>query len=484
MVLNTAQRLVNKLWRFCDVLRDDGLSYPDYVEQLTYLLFLKMAQERRDDFFALVVPDDMGWNSLVSKRGAELHFQYARILKSLAKRPGMLGLIFRGAENKIKDPRKLQKLVVDLIDRDWWSALDVDVKGEAYEGLLHKTSEDSKSGAGQYFTPRALIDAIVTVVRPQLGETICDPACGTGGFLISSHKFILSRNRELKSKDQKFLQLHTCRGMELVDSVARLAAMNLMLHGIGPSSSKGPDPIEVRDSLGSIPKRAFDVVLTNPPFGRKSAISITLDREGALDSTNIRPDFVAPSNNKQVNFIQHVISLLKPGGRAAVIVPDNVLFESGAAETVRRYLLNHCDLHTILRLPTGIFYAQGVKASVLFFDRVPPARSAVDVWTYDLRSQRKHSLRNNPLSPEDLADFVESYTTDRHDRGRHRNGRAKRWNSLSRRELLSTSSARLDLEWKAKTPAIGRLSAKELGTQIEHDLREALKSIRIVTRWL
>ena len=484
MTLTTSQKLVNKLWRFCDVLRDDGLSYPDYVEQLTYLLFLKMAQERRDDMFALVVPDDIGWGSLVNKRGTELHLQYGRILKQLAQKSGMLGLVFRRAENKIKDPRKLQKLVVDLIDRDWWSSFDIDIKGEAYEGLLHKTSEDSKSGAGQYFTPRPLIDAIVRVVQPRLGETVCDPACGTGGFLISSHKFILSAGRRLKSKDHKFLKLRAYRGVELVDSVARLAAMNLLLHGIGTNVETDRTPIEIRDSLSSAPNEQFDVVLTNPPFGRKSAISIKLEGDQRSESANSRSDFIAASNNKQVNFIQHVVSLLKPGGRAAVIVPDNVLFESGAAETVRRFLLTNCNLHTILRLPTGIFYAQGVKASVLFFDRVSPPADANDVWTYDLRSHKKYSLRNNPLTSDDLTEFVSSCISAQQKRGSSRNGVAERWYPLNRSRLLAAPSARLDFECKAKTTIHGNLSARQLGTQIESDLREALKSIQFVTRRL
>jgi len=379
--------LVHRLWSYCNVLRDDGLSYGDYLEQLTYLLFLKMADELTKPPFdrPSFIPDELDWQSLLARDGDELEAHYIHVLRELGQTPGMLGVVFRKAQNRVQDPAKLRRLIVDLIDREKWMTLDVDVKGDAYEGLLERNAEDLKSGAGQYFTPRALIRGIVEVMRPEPGTTICDPACGTGGFLLAADEWIANNTRFLDPEQRDHLRFHALKGWEIVDNTARLCVMNLLLHGIGAEDA--PSPIVVDDALKADPSERFDMVLTNPPFGRKSSMTFVnaageAERE---DLVVVRDDFWASSSNKQLNFLQHVKTLLKPNGRAAIVVPDNVLFEGGAGETVRGKLLHECDVHTLLRLPTGIFYAQGVKANVLFFDRKPASETpwTKELWIYD-----------------------------------------------------------------------------------------------------
>ena len=399
------------MWSYCNVLRDDGVSYGDYVEQLTYLLFLKMADEYSRPPFnkAAGVPAGLDWHSLVSKDGSELDAHYRRILEMLGKERGMLGVIFRKAMSRIQDPAKLKRLI-ELINSETWVGLDVDVKGEIYEGLLQKNAEDTKSGAGQYFTPRALIRAVVEVMRPQPASTVYDPACGTGGFLLIAYEQ-MTRNPHLDKDQKEFLRFKTLSGKDIVDSVARLCAMNLYLHGIGGEES----PIEVGDSLISDPGQRFDIVLTNPPFGKRSSVTISNENGGAKEAlTYEREDFWATTSNKQLNFVQHIKTLLKINGRAAIVVPDNVLFEGGAGETIRRRLLEECDVHTLLRLPTGIFYAQGVKANVLFFERKPAREKPWTdrLWIYDLRTNKHFTLKTNPLRCEDLVDFVDSYNPE------------------------------------------------------------------------
>jgi type I restriction enzyme M protein len=363
----TSNGIVQKLWNYCNILRDDGLSYGDYIEQLTFLLFLKMADERQGLFpnQPTLIPKALDWKSLERLDGDDLDQHYRHILVELGKKPGLLGTIFRKAQNKIQDPAKLKRLVSDLIGREQWTTLGVDVKGDAYEGLLEKNAADVKGGAGQYFTPRALIQAIVEVMHPEPGQRIHDPACGTGGFLLAVHDYI-SGHYTLDKDDKRFLKEKALSGTEIVDGAARLCAMNLFLHGTG-----GEDSIAVNDALIGKGARDFDMVLTNPPFGKKSSITVIGEDgdEQRETLTIVRDDFWATTSNKQLNFVQHVRSLLKIDGHAAMVVPDNVLFEGGAGETIRRRLLHDCDVHTLLRLPTGIFYAQGVKANVLFFDR-------------------------------------------------------------------------------------------------------------------
>ncbi|MBU2573615.1 MAG: type I restriction-modification system subunit M, partial [Elusimicrobia bacterium] len=394
---NEASSIVQRLWNYCNVLRDDGVSYGDYVEQLTYLLFLKMDAENAQLPAALrktsLIPKDFNWSTLVAKDGDALEIQYRHTLENLAKQKGMLGVIFRKAQNKIQDPAKLKRLIM-LINDETWIGLDIDIKGEIYEGLLQKNAEDTKSGAGQYFTPRALIQTMVQVIRPEPKQTICDPASGTGGFFLAAHDYI-SKNHKLNKEQKEFLKYETFKGWEIVDNTARLCVMNLYLHGVGGADS----PVVVNDALVSDPGDRFDLVLTNPPFGKKSSVTIVND-EGKADKESLiyeRQDFAATTSNKQMNFLQHIKTLLKIGGKAAVVVPDNVLFEGGAGETIRRKFLAECDVHTLLRLPTGVFYAQGVKANVLFFDKKEAREKpwTDKLWVYDFRTNIHFTLKTN-----------------------------------------------------------------------------------------
>jgi len=356
----------------------------------------------------------------------------------------MLGLIFRKAQNKIQDPAKLRRLIVDLIDKEQWTSLSADVKGDAYEGLLQKNAEDVKGGAGQYFTPRALIAAMVEVVAPQPGETICDPACGTGGFLLAAHDY-LAKHHELDRAQKKKLKAGTFYGIELVDSVTRLCAMNLLLHGIGGESEEDL-PVTTKDALAA-KHGEYEVVLANPPFGKKSSVTIVNEAgESSKESLVInRDDFWASTSNKQLNFLQHIFTILKQHGRAAVVLPDNVLFEGGAGETIRRKLLKQADVHTLLRLPTGIFYAQGVKANVLFFDRKPAQEKpwTQKLWIYDLRTNQHFTLKENVLKRSDLDDFVKCY----HPKNRHERKETERFKAFGYDELTKRDKANLDIFW-------------------------------------
>jgi type I restriction enzyme M protein len=438
-------QLVQKLWNYCNILRDDGLSYGDYVEQLTFLLFLKMADEQSQAPFnkPSPIPKEFDWQSLLKRDGDELETHYRHVLESLGKEKGMLGVIFRKAQNKIQDPAKLRRLIVDLIDKEQWSSLSADVKGDAYEGLLQKNAEDVKGGAGQYFTPRPLIAAIVDVMRPVPKMTICDPACGTGGFLLAAYNYLSDPKHYQLDREQKMkLASGTLYGIELVDGVARLCCMNMLLHGI---SADGADevPIEVRDAFGSQGGRNYEMVMTNPPFGKKSSVTIVNEKgEAEKESLTIhRDDFWASTSNKQLNFLQHVFTILKQHGRAAIVVPDNVLFEGGAGETVRRELLKQADVHALLRLPTGIFYAQGVKANVLFFDRKPAQEKAwtEKLWIYDLRTN-KHFTQ---LKRSDLDDFVVCY----HPENRHERIESERFKCFTYDELVKRDKVNLDIFW-------------------------------------
>ncbi len=483
--MNT-QQIVAKLWNYCNVLRDDGLSYGDYVEQLTYLLFLKMAHERTQKPWdeKAVIPSGYDWPSLLSKDGDALEVHYRHVLEALGKKPGMLGVIFRKAQNKIQDPAKLRRLIVDLIDREQWITLDADVKGDAYEGLLEKNAQDTKGGAGQYFTPRPLIRAIVECIQPKPGETIFDPACGTGGFLLAAHDYV-SHHGSNDVALRKHLRLQALRGVEIVDSVARLCAMNLLLHGVGPTkANEGSPPVSVDDSLRNAPVSHYEVILTNPPFGKKSSIRV-INEDGDEDRealTVVRDDFWTSTSNKQLNFVQHVKSALTINGRAAVVVPDNVLFEGGAGETIRRKLLAECDVHTLLRLPTGIFYAQGVKANVLFFQRKEASNKpwTKKLWIYDLRTNIHFTLKTNPLQRSDLDDFVACYKPGNLAQRKSTWSASKpegRWRSYTYDELVARDKASLDVFW-LKDEALEEsrnLPAPEvIAAEIVEDLRAAL----------
>jgi type I restriction enzyme M protein len=485
--VNGSSQIVQKLWNYCSVLRDDGLSYGDYVEQLTYLLFLKMAHEQTLPPWSKpsFIPGGYDWAALDSRDGDDLETHYRHTLEHLGKQDGMLGIIFRKAQNKIQDPAKLKRLISDLIDNETWTSLDADVKGDAYEGLLEKNAQDVKGGAGQYFTPRPLIQAVVEAMRPAPGETICDPACGTGGFLLAAHDYIVRSNATLDKDEKKHLKLSALHGIELVDGVARLCAMNLLLHGIGPSANEGAPPIKVDDSLRADPGTRFEMVLTNPPFGKKSSVMV-VNEEGEQERealTVVRDDFWASTSNKQLNFVQHVKTLLKINGRAAVVVPDNVLFEGGAGETVRRKLLHECDVHTLLRLPTGIFYAQGVKANVLFFDRKPASETpwTKDLWIYDLRTNKHFTLKTNPLKRTDLDEFVACFHPEnRHERKRTWSEEAPegRWRSYPYEELAKRDKCSLDIFWlrdESLEDSENLPPPDVIAAEIVEDLRAALE---------
>ena len=473
--MSDAKAIVDKLWNYCNILRDDGLSYGDYVEQLTYLLFLKMADEQRQFGFDPIVPHGYDWSSLLGLTGEKLEAHYIAILNRLGRGDDMLGVVFRKAQNRIQDPAKLQRLIKDLIGNETWMALDADVKGDAYEGLLEKNAADTRSGAGQYFTPRALISAMVDVMQPGPDMRICDPACGTGGFFLAAFDHILRHHPNLDRDQKRHLRAGLFTGWEIVDNTARLCAMNMLLHGI--ESPDSDSPVHVDDALRADPGERFDMVLTNPPFGKKSSVQI-VSSEGKAERqslTVVRDDFWASTSNKQLNFVQHVKTLLKVGGRAAVVVPDNVLFEGGAGETIRRRLLHECDVHTLLRLPTGIFYAQGVKANVLFFDRKPGSATpwTRDLWIYDLRTNRHFTLKTRTLTRGDLDDFVECYQPAQPSRREE----SERFRRFSYDELLAHDKASLDIFWLRdesledtdNLPAPGVIAA-----EIVEDLQAAL----------
>lgn len=442
---NISSTIVQKLWNYCNVLRDDGVSYSDYVEQLTYLLFLKMVDEQAQlpPPFAKpsTIPKEYDWQTLRLKDGDALEIQYRHTLENLGKEKGLLGVIFRKSQNKIQDPAKLKRLI-DLIDPETWIGLDIDVKGEIYEGLLQKNAEDTKNGAGQYFTPRPLIKALVEVMRPQPGQRICDPACGTGGFFLIAHDY-LNKHYQLDKGQKRFLRHQTFKGYDVADGVVRLCAMNLHLHGISGDES----PVEAKDSLMADLGERFELILTNPPFGKKSSITVFND-DGKADKEKIvyrRDDFWATTSNKQLNFIQHVKTLLKIQGKAAVVVPDNVLFEGGAGETIRKKLLHECDVHTLLRLPTGIFYAQGVKANVLFFDRKPasPDPWTKKLWIYDFRTNQHFTLKTNPLRAENLQDFIQCF----HAENPQNRQETELFKAFTYEELIQRDKVNLDIFW-------------------------------------
>jgi type I restriction enzyme M protein len=417
--------VVQKLWGFCNTLRHDGINYGDYIEQLTYLLFLKLADEE-----ALPVPEGHGWSPLRDKAGTDLLDHYVATLKKLGEQKGILGDIFAGSLSKFREPVNLKKLI-SLIDETDWAALDVDVKGQAYEGLLQKYAAEQK-GAGQYFTSREAIRSVVRCVLPEVFRpragidfTIHDPACGTAGFLIGAYEWLMGRTREgadLRREERERLQRRTFSGGEIVLETRRLALMNLYLHEIEAEIYYG-------DSLAEGPhtSRQYDCVLTNPPFGTK----------GAGEVPN-RGDFTVTTSNKQLNFLQHVMGVLKPGGRAAMVLPDNVLFEDHAGRDVRRNLMKDCQLHTILRLPVGTFtpYSPGVKANILFFRKGLPTE---EVWVHDLRTNVEKITKRRSLTADDFKGFKACYRA----RPRTETERFRRFT----REDIAKRDDNLDIFW-------------------------------------
>ena len=481
--MTTSSAIGQKLWNYCNVLRDAGLSYGDYLEQLTYLIFLKMMHERSQPPYTFLpgyepppIPDGCDWPSLLSRDGAELEKHYRRTLETLGGQPGTLGVIFGKAQNRIQEPAMLTRLIKDLIDSENWLSLSADVKGDAYESLLERNAQDVKTGAGQYFTPRPLIQAIVDVMRPEPDTTICDPACGTGGFLLATHDYVMNHNPSMDQGQKDHLKNGALHGWEIVDGAARLGAMNLYLRGVGGDRTN----IVVDDSLRTPPGVNFDVVLTNPPFGKKSTLTF-VNTEGESERQSLvvdRPDFWATTSNKQLNFLQHVRSLLKMHGRAAIVVPDNVLFEGGAGETVRRHLLHECDVHTLLRLPTGIFYAQGVKANVLFFDRKPASETpwTPDLWIYDLRTNRRFTLKANPLTRAHLDDFVASYNPE----NRRERRETERFQRFGYEGLLKRDKVNLDIFWlrdESMEDSANLPPPDRIADEIVEDLRAALEQL-------
>jgi type I restriction enzyme M protein len=433
--------LISRVWNYAHVLRRQGVPFGDYIEQITYLLFLKMDEEREELLGERSsIPDKYRWHCLRGLDGDGLESRYRHALEELGKQKGLIGQIFRGAQNKVSDPAKLKRLV-SLIDGQEWLPLGVDVKGVIYEGLLERNAQEVKSGAGQYFTPRPLIQAMVDVMRPEIGMTVCDPACGTGGFLLAAFDYM--RRQSDDKALQKKLRTETFAGYDIVPDVVRLAAMNMYLHGIGETES----PIVELDALATDPGRRWDMVLTNPPFGRQGSFAIT-DEEGRItrerDSYE-RDDFIASTSNNQLNFLQHIMTILGPHGRAAVVMPDNVLFEAGAGEKIRRRLLERFDLHTMVRLPTGIFYSQGVKANVLFFDKKLPGGEpwTKTLWIYDFRTNQRFTLKQNPLQREYLDDFVACFRAGE----RQKRQQSERFRPFAYGELVKRDRLNLDIFW-------------------------------------
>jgi len=468
-MISTSPAIVQKVWKYAHVLKDDGLAFMDYTEQITYLLFLKMAGEQ-EQVGSAKIPSRYSWAALKNiNDDAKRLDRYHQGLRKLSKLPGLIGLIFTKPQSKINDPAKL-RLLIRMMDSENWSRLDVDVKGEVYEGLLARNADDVRGGAGQYFTPRPVIRAIVEVMRPTPMMRISDPACGTGGFLLAAFEYL--KRRATSGKEADHIRTRALQGVELVPNVARLCAMNLFLHGIGTEPTL--PSVRIGDSL-EMKAESVDMVLTNPPFGKKSSFTI-VGENGKTQTDKLsyeRPDFWATTSNKQLNFVQHVHSMLKEDGRAAMVVPDNVLFEGGAGEKVRRLLLQRCEVHTILRLPTGIWYSPGVKANVLFFDKKPANKNPAtkEVWIYNLRSNRKYSVKQNPIRPDDLTDFVRCYHAD----DRERRKETENFRSFKYSQIIARDRANLDIHWSQEVMGGAKdASPQALVREIVEHLKEAM----------
>ena len=449
-------QISSKIWGLAWILMDDGVSTADYLEQLTFLLFLKMAYEKTKApyFEESSIPQEYNWDTLQKLDGDDLEVQYRHTLEKLAKAEWMLGLIFRKSQNKISNPAKLKRIIQE-IDKIEWNILWVDVKWEIYESLLAKVGEDTKSWAGQYFTPRSIIQAMVEVMQPSIETTVFDPCAGTGWFLLEAHDYILKHDKNLDRDELKKLKNGLIFWNELVPNTARLAVMNMFLHGIGESES----PITVWDSLIKDSWERYKIILTNPPFWKKSSDTFSTEswKSAKNDTSIVRDDFWTTTSNKQLNFIQHIYTMLEIHGKAAVVLPDNVLFEWWAGEVIRKKLLHNCELHTILRLPTWIFYANGVKANVLFFDKKKASETphTKEVWFYDLRTNNHYSLKQNSLSLSDLQEFIECYQPqNRHNRTETYTSETKdgRWRKYSYDEIIKRDKTSLDIFWiKDKT---------------------------------
>ena len=456
------QSLTKKVWNLATTLAGQGIGFTDYITQLTYLLFLKMDDENVQTFGEdSAIPEGYRWADLIDLDGIDLVKQYEATLEELRGQDNLIGTIYTKAQNKIDKPVYLKK-VITLINEESWLVMDGDVKGAIYESILEKNGQDKKSGAGQYFTPRSLIQAMVDVACPQIGETVCDPACGTGGFLLAAYDYMKPQSSDKAKQD--FLRNNALHGYDNTALVVTMASMNLYLHGIGTDRS----PIICQDSLEKAPSTLVDVILANPPFGTRPAGSVEIDRQ----------DFYVETKNNQLNFLQHMMVMLKNGGRAAVVLPDNVLFEGGAGETIRKELLKNFNLHTILRLPTGIFYAQGVKANVLFFTKGTPTK---DIWFFDYRTGVKHTLATNPMLRHHLDEFVECYKADNinartetYNAETNPNGR---WRKYDVDEVMKRDKTSLDISWIKLNDDDNDMSLAELMSNIQEKSDNISKAV-------
>jgi type I restriction enzyme M protein len=432
--------LIQKVWNYATVLKNEGVHYGAYISQISFLLFLKMDDEAATRLGEpSVLPEDCRWNVIRDYQGEALATRYSKILAKLSREEGLIGAIFLKAQNEIQDPAKLRRLVT-MIGEEVWLGLGMDTKGAIYEGLLERNAAEVKSGAGQYFTPRPLIDAMVTVVDPQPGDTVHDPACGTGGFLLSAWEHMKKHPDAADRRTQRRMR-ERLSGVDVVPDVVRLCAMNMYLHG----AARTENPIERADALNK-PSGPYQVVLTNPPFGKKQGYKI-VGSDGEIETEREeynRPDFIKTTSNKQLNFLQHIMSILKIEGRCGVVLPDNVLFE-GAGADIRKRLLDMYDFHTLLRLPTGIFYKQGVKANVLFFDRKPASEKpwTKTLWIYDWRTNQRFTLKERPMKRADLDDFVASYRAD----NRARRKESERFRKFAYDDLIKRDKMNLDIFW-------------------------------------
>lgn len=423
--------LLKKVWDIAGVMAAAGVGFTDYITQFTYILFLKMDDEKEALGLGSSIPYGYKWKDIVALNGTDLVDKYEEILSELAKDSGLIGTIFTKASNKIDSPVHLAK-IIEMVSNENWYMMEGDFKGAIYESILEKNGQDKKSGAGQYFTPRPLIKAIVDVIDPKIGETVADPACGTGGFLLSAFEHMKPQSKEISK--QRFLKNNALFGADNTPLVVTLASMNLYLHDIGTANS----PIVCQDSLIDKSERMYDVILANPPFGIRP--------QGSVNVHDNRPEFIKTSDN-QVNFLQHIMSIVKTGGRVGVVLPDNVLTDGNATAKVREKLLRDFNLHTILRLPTGIFYANGVKTNVLFFEKGKPTK---DIWVYDYRTGIKHTLVTKPLRREHLDDFVNCYCSghmeDRKETYSKDNPNG-RWKRFTEKEVYSSEQLKLDFKW-------------------------------------
>lgn len=457
---------VQKLWNLCNILRDDGITYHEYVTELTYILFLKMANEQEKED-SIGIPKEYGWEELIKLDGLELRNTYQKALLEFSRKEGQLGVVYKNAQTRIDEPANLKKIFSRINEMDWYS-VDKEDFGDLYEGLLEKNASEKKSGAGQYFTPRVLIDSIVRIINPKIKETICDPAAGTFGFLIEANKFMKKENNNydnLSIEEYDYQVNKVFSGCELVSDTHRLGIMNALLHDMNGNFIQGDTLSETGKSLGK-----FDIILSNPPFGTK---------KGGERAT--RDDLVYETSNKQLNFLQVIYNSLKQNGhsRAGIVLPDNVLFEGGVGKDIRIDLMNKCTLHTILRLPTGIFYAQGVKTNVLFFDRgVSNEGNTKEIWYYDLRSNMPNFGKTNPLTKEHFEEFERSFHNE------EEKEKLERWTKVTLEEIIKKDYS-LDMGLlKAEENQEEMQNPIENGEECAEKLEEALDLLRGILREL